>query len=576
MTTSTETRIPTQTFLLPGQQFCIGLPWEREALKRPPLVTPRAPRPKKPVGSSTLDAVAELPADPRAGWEIGACEVIRRLTVDSDKSLLALRDDEHDGTALVVLRQLALPRSMAKEVARHAEWAARLHHPALARTFSNEETDEGYWWVTELVAGATFAELAVACRAEGKHVPTGLAVGAVLEAAQGLSEVHAAGSSHALVCDQSVAVAFDGTARLLDAGLFKCLAQQTSWSEVRSAMTPYFAPEQVLDGHAPDVRTDVYSLGVVLYEALSGEQALRGRSFEEVSRLHRGAGLPSVGRLNVALDRKLAAVVDRAVGPRAARFASARELATALREASGGCAWRKELRARFVSDLFSDRKRRQQVLLASLAPERAARRRSSLTVPAVPAPAPEPVSAAPATVATVPAPAPVAPSPVVTFPDRSTKRRSAPRSVSRVVLGVASVVGLAVGFAGSQVVRLAGEVRPATVAAAPVAPRIVVLPPIELATEPLESKAPQLAPAFAPTPEVALASTEPLASFPEVQAPALAVEAKAVTPTATEPAPAPKRVALRPAPKRVARLARASEEAVPLPPWLMAKGKARR
>ena len=245
---------------------------------------PRAP--KKPVGSSTLDAVAELPANPRAGWEIGACEVIRRLTVGSDKSLLALRDDENDGTALVVLRQLALPRSMAKEVARHAEWAARLHHPALARTFSNEETDEGYWWVTELVAGATFAELAVACRAEGKHVPTGLAVGAVLEAAQGLSEVHAAGSSHALVCDQSVAVAFDGTARLLDAGLFKCLAQQTSWAEVRSAMTPYFAPEQVLDGHAPDVRTDVYSLGMVLYEALSGEQALRGRSFEEVSRLH--------------------------------------------------------------------------------------------------------------------------------------------------------------------------------------------------------------------------------------------------------------------------------------------------
>ena len=80
MTSSTENPIPTQTFLLPGQGFCIGLPWERAELPKHGLP---ALAPKPIVVGNVLDQKAELEGDPCAGWEIGRCEVIRRLTPGS-------------------------------------------------------------------------------------------------------------------------------------------------------------------------------------------------------------------------------------------------------------------------------------------------------------------------------------------------------------------------------------------------------------------------------------------------------------------------------------------------------------
>src|SRR4051812_38731408 len=104
MSTS-ESKVHTETFLLPGQKLCIGLPWERAGLPREGL--PPAP-PVPPPSVNPFDK-AELPADPCAGWEIGACQVIRRLSSASASSLLAMRSDPRDGTALVALRKLELP-----------------------------------------------------------------------------------------------------------------------------------------------------------------------------------------------------------------------------------------------------------------------------------------------------------------------------------------------------------------------------------------------------------------------------------------------------------------------------------
>src|SRR5581483_1130331 len=128
---SLETAIPTQSFLLPGQEFCVGLPWERASL--PVHGLPPAPPPPPPKANA-LDEQS-LAADPFAGVEIGRCEVIRRLSLGSSKSLLAVRTDADQSTVLVVLKQLDLPDDAFGDLQSHAQWMNYLQHVNLARVF---------------------------------------------------------------------------------------------------------------------------------------------------------------------------------------------------------------------------------------------------------------------------------------------------------------------------------------------------------------------------------------------------------------------------------------------------------
>lgn len=365
--TSTENRIPTRELLLPGQEFCIGLPWERDQLPRHgvPALPPKA----APKGN-TLDARV-LEADPCAGWEIGACQVIRRLSPGSAKDLLAVRESPEDGEALVAMRRIDLAEVLAVEVQANARWASQFRHPNLARVYDCEVSDEGIFWVTALPSGASLAEIFGACKASGRGIPVGLALSTVYEAARGLSELHAAGGfAHALVSDQSVWVGFDGRATLSDVGLFRCIARKATWADFLDGMGPYLSPEQVLQGHMPDAKCDVFSLAAVLYECLAGEKVARTRTFDERIKLHQRGAFKPISSLNMAVGNALDEVMGRALSPdRKLRYPNAGELARALQRAGGAFMWQSAQRQRFVKDLFPDRLRREQVLLDAAAPE---------------------------------------------------------------------------------------------------------------------------------------------------------------------------------------------------------------
>ena len=214
--------IPTQQVLLPGQQLSMNVPWERDDRPPPPVI-----RPVIAQKGNTFDA-RELQADVISGVYIGDCQVIRRLIPGSANHLLALRDTFGRGLVPVVMRKLDVADVYAREIETYAEAAGKLEHPHLAQVFPCESTDEGIFWVTALVSGATLAEISDACVKAGKAVPVGIALAAVHEAALALSALHAPpGEAHALLCDQSLVVGFDGAARLLDVGLFRALRHST-------------------------------------------------------------------------------------------------------------------------------------------------------------------------------------------------------------------------------------------------------------------------------------------------------------------------------------------------------------
>lgn len=433
---STENPIPTDNVLLPGQAFCIGLPWERAKLPKHGL-PPAAPKPAK---GSVLDSEDELDGDPCTGWEIGRCEVIRRLTPGSARRLLALRHAALDEDAQVVdVRLLDVAEADAPTIEAWASEASRLSHPNLARVFDLERTDEGLFWVSERVSGATLFELLEACRQRGSGLPVGFVLAAVHDAALALGEVHSR-TAHGLISDQAVAIGFDGVTRLLDAGLFNVLARRRSWAEVIEVTGPYLAPEQVLGGRLPDPKADVYSLGLLLFELLSGQALRRGSIDERVKQLERGALAP-ISSINRMVDKSLDAVLARAVSTdRAVRFTNGVEFAAALKKAASSFMWKQEARANFVAEAFETRRRRELALTAHLAPKK---RRTAPVMPAIvaPAPLPQPPAAAPRRAPPFPLPPPV---------QVESKKKRSRKKVEPSRWPIAAALGLFVGALLSQ------------------------------------------------------------------------------------------------------------------------------
>ena len=165
----------------------------------------------------------------------------------------------------------------------------RLDHPNLLAARGHGEMDGYVYVVTDLVRGETLEARIHHERLSPAEVATiGTAVAA------GLSHAHHLGVVHRDLKPANVLLGDDGTVRLADFGIARLVGQagHTSSGLIRGS-APYLAPEQVEGGFISPA-TDVYALGLVVLEALTGERAFEGTPIESAqARLHRGPEIPS-------------------------------------------------------------------------------------------------------------------------------------------------------------------------------------------------------------------------------------------------------------------------------------------
>jgi hypothetical protein len=216
------------------------------------------------------------------------------------------------------------PRSDAEaRFRREGDVARRLRHPALARTLAFGEVSGELYLAQEYVEGVDLVEI----RKSEISVPTALHI--VSEIARALDHVHGfegLGLVHRDVAPANIRLSFDGECKLLDFGLVSSPAHagMTAPGTVLGRM-PYLAPEVKKGGRA-DVRSDVYSLGVVLWELLT-----RRRFAEEREGLRGDLSALAPSRFNREVTAELDRVVIRATADDpGARFLSAGQLAAAL------------------------------------------------------------------------------------------------------------------------------------------------------------------------------------------------------------------------------------------------------
>jgi hypothetical protein len=221
---------------------------------------------------------------------------------------------------------------LSARVRREARAAARLSHPAIVAIYEAAGDETGLYLVSELVRGRTLAEVERDGELSDRDV---VAIGAAL--CDALAHAHARGVIHRDLKPGNVIVLdrkeedVPVPAKLTDFGIAHLVGDDalTRTGDVMGTLA-YMAPEQA-EGRRVGPAADLYSLGVVLYEAFAGQNPMRGAAPGTGRRARR---LPPLGRVRRDLPPDLCAAVDVAVSLRPEHRGSVRVLRGALLEAA--------------------------------------------------------------------------------------------------------------------------------------------------------------------------------------------------------------------------------------------------
>ncbi|MDQ6726494.1 MAG: protein kinase [Actinomycetota bacterium] len=231
---------------------------------------------------------------------------------------------------------LAEDESFRERFRREAIAAARLAHPGVVATFDTGVDGAITFIVMELVNGQTLRQ---ALNETGPMAP-GRVVHIGAQAADALDYAHRAGVVHRDIKPANILLCPDGRLKVADFGIAKAVEEsEPSRPDPAEALTgtgsivgtaQYLSPEQV-EGRAVDGRTDVYSLGVVLYEMLCGRPPFTGETEMAVALQHVTTDAPALRQVRPGVPPALEAVVLRAMAKSpGARYQSAADLQTAL------------------------------------------------------------------------------------------------------------------------------------------------------------------------------------------------------------------------------------------------------
>lgn len=245
-------------------------------------------------------------SDPLVGTLVDNRYAVRSKLARGGMSTVYLATDqrlERDVALKVLHPHLSADESFLGRLGREAKAAARLSHPHVVGVLDQGNDGRTAYLVMEYIKGHTLRDLII----EKGALPPRLALALIDPVVEGLGAAHAAGFIHRDVKPENVLISDDGRIKIGDFGLARAVTTSTSTGALIGTVA-YLSPELVL-GKPADARSDIYSVGIMLFEMLTGQQPFTGEVPIQVAYQHANGtvGPPS------ALVPGLAAEVDELV-----------------------------------------------------------------------------------------------------------------------------------------------------------------------------------------------------------------------------------------------------------------------
>lgn len=232
----------------------------------------------------------------------------------------------------IIHPQLTEQPEFVQQFEQEATAVAQLRHQNIVRVYDFRRDQGIYYMVLEYIPGETLAEKLAALNKASMRLPLTESVRIAINLCDAIDYAHQRRMIHRDIKPQNIMINLLGEPILMDFGIAKLVGQPINnlGDEAALGSALYMSPEQV-QGKPVDFRTDIYALGVVLYEMISGYPPFRGQTTTEIMTQQIEANPPDLHLLNPNLPQTLIAIVERALQKLPERrYQAASEMTTTL------------------------------------------------------------------------------------------------------------------------------------------------------------------------------------------------------------------------------------------------------
>ncbi len=296
----------------------------------------------EPPSATAARLIAKLDSEARAGQMIGRYRIVRLLGKGGMGEVYLAEDTRLNRRAALKLLPIESTRddTRVRRFIQEARAASALNHPNIIAVYEIGEEAGTHFMAAELVEGQTLRELF-------RQPPPGFAIilEVAIQTAAALQAAHAAGIVHRDIKPENIMLRPDGLVKVLDFGIAKLVTgrktngaratgrmQELTGPGVILGTLPYLSPERVRMLPA-DARSDIFSLGVVLYEMIAGRAPFEGKEMNEMINAVLATEPPPVAALRPETPLELQHIVSKCLRKDPAhRYQTSEELLADLRK----------------------------------------------------------------------------------------------------------------------------------------------------------------------------------------------------------------------------------------------------
>lgn len=329
--------------------------------------------------TSSAESSIEVGGELFRGMHIGRYEVLTQLSVGGMAELFLGFTAGPGGFRKYIVIKKILPDARDNEqfvrmFLDEARLTAAFSHPNIGQVFELGQDAGELFLAMEFIAGQNLNQVIGACAKARAVLPLGFTAAVAHDVALALHYAHTFTAPdgatlpviHRDIAQKNVMVTYDGQVKLLDFGIAKARGSlgRTSVGIVKGT-TGYMSPEQV-SGLELDGRSDVFSLGVVMYEMFTGQRLFAAETEIDEMKAVLEQPVPVPHEIAPVVPVALSDIVLKALAKdREQRFSSAKELAKALASLPADALYDQERRAAFMREHFASEERATQALLQS-------------------------------------------------------------------------------------------------------------------------------------------------------------------------------------------------------------------